>query len=275
MPQQNVVAQSLLQPCEPARDCVFEVPEKAAALAVVIPAFNEVATIRDVALRALHQIERVIVVDDGSDDGTAAAVEDLPVVVLRNAAKLGKAATLRRGMVYALEQGAGAIITLDGDGQHAPEDIPRLVAAHEQNAGAIVVGARLHESSRIPRARYLTNRFGNFWIAWAAGHPLTDSQSGFRLYPATVLRALRVPDSRSRGFVWESEILIDAARAGVKNVSVAVSAIYPADRRRSYFRPVRDFTLIGLMVARKILSRGFYVSGLIRSLRRPDGVSHR
>ena len=275
MSQQNVVVQSLFETRDPERAAAFEVRGKSATVAVVIPAFNEVATIRDVAVRALRQVDWIIVVDDGSDDGTAAAVADLPVVVLHNAAKLGKGASLRRGMAFALEQDASAIITLDGDGQHAPEDIPRLIAAHEQNEGALVIGARLHESSKIPRLRYLTNRFGNFWIAWAAGYPLTDSQSGFRLYPAAVLRTLRVGQRRARGFVWESEILIDAARAGVKSVSVAVSAIYPADRRRSYFRPVVDFTRIGRMVAWKILSRGFYVPGLIRSLQRPDRVSHR
>ena len=245
------------------------------AFAVVIPALNEAATLRDVVSRALRQLERVIVVDDGSCDGTAAALDGLPAVVLRNSRTLGKAASLRRGMAFALDEGAYAVITLDGDGQHAPEDIPRLIAASQQNAGSIVIGARLHEHRNIPRSRYLANRFANFWIAWAAGYPLNDSQSGFRLYPAAVLRALHVADNKSCGFVFESEMLIDAARAGVKSVSIAIPAVYSTGARPSHFRPVIDILLITRMVAWKLLSRGLYLPGLIRSLKRADRASHR
>jgi glycosyltransferase involved in cell wall biosynthesis len=248
---------------------------KAMDVAVVIPALNEAATIRDVASRALRQVARVIVVDDGSRDGTASTLHGLPVQIFRNPHTLGKAASLRRGMAAGLQEGASAVITLDGDGQHAPEDIPRLIAASQQNSGAIVVGARLHDSHEIPRARYLANRFANFWIAWAAGYPLQDSQSGFRLYPVALLRTLDVEHSLSRGFVFESEILIDAARAGVKSVAVAIPAVYSTKARRSHFRPVIDILLITRMVAWKLLSRGLYVSGLIRSLQRSDEMSYR
>jgi glycosyltransferase involved in cell wall biosynthesis len=244
-------------------------------IAVVIPALNEAATLRDVATRALRQVRRVIVVDDGSRDGTASTLRGVPVQILRNPQTLGKAASLRRGMSFALQQGASAVITLDGDGQHAPEDIPRLIAAFQQHAGAIVVGARLHDSQGIPRARYLANRFANFWIAWAAGYPLQDSQCGFRLYPAALLRTLDVEHNRSGGFVFESEILIDAARAGVKSVAVAIPAVYSTKARRSHFRPVIDILLITRMVAWKLLSRGLYVSGLIRSLQRSDRIPYR
>ena len=244
--------------------------EKQLPFAVVIPAFNESGTIRDVVIRALRLVERVIVVDDGSDDGTAAALEDLPVTVLRNPRNLGKAASLRRGMALALQEGVAAAITLDGDAQHEPEDIPRLIAAHLRTPGAIIIGARLHEKARIPRARYIANRFANFWIAWAAGYPLSDSQSGFRLYPASLLYAIDVRRNRSAGFVFESEILIDAARIGVKSVAIPVAAIYRTQARPSYFRPCVDVLLITRMVAWKLLSRGLDILGLIRSLRGQD-----
>jgi glycosyltransferase involved in cell wall biosynthesis len=221
--------------------------------------------------RALRHVCRLIVVDDGSNDGTAAALHGLPVVILRNPHRLGKAESLRRGMAVALKNGALAVITLDGDGQHAPEDIPRLIGVYRQNRGWIVIGARLHDSRRIPRSRYLANRFANFWIAWAAGYPLQDSQSGFRLYPAGVLRALNAVKNRSHGFVFESEILIDAARSGVKSVCVAIPAVYGANARPSHFRPVVDILLITRMVAWKLISRGLYLHGLISSLQQ----SHR
>jgi glycosyltransferase involved in cell wall biosynthesis len=238
----------------------------------VIPAFNEVATIRDVVDRTLRQVERVVVVDDGSTDGTAEALRGCAAMVLRNGVNLGKAESLRRGMAHALSEGAGAIVTLDADGQHDPADIPRLVAAHHREPRSIVIGARLHEKQNIPTARYLANRFASFWIGWAAGYRLSDSQSGFRLYPEPVLRAIDVVKSRSRGFVFESEILITAARVGVQSVPVRIAATYRTQARPSYFRPVADILLITRMVAWKLLTRGMHIPGLIRSLRRERGM---
>ena len=239
-------------------------------IAVVIPAFDELPTIRDVVTRALREVERVIVVDDGSTDGTGAALQGLPVTVLRNPANLGKAASLRRGMVCALMDGASAVVTLDADAQNRPEDIPRLIAAHLRDPSALIVGARLHEKERIPRARYLANRFANFWIAWAAGYPISDTQSGFRLYPASALAAIDVRNDKSAGFVFESAVLINAAHLGVRSVPVRISAIYQSGARRSHFRPVVDILLITRMVAWKLLSRGMNIPGLIRSRRSPE-----
>jgi glycosyltransferase involved in cell wall biosynthesis len=264
---------SLADAGDPGLACPSEVGKKP-AFALVIPALNEAATIRDVVTRAMGRVDTVIVVDDGSHDGTAQALKGVQAVILRNARTCGKAASLRRGIAYALDEGVSAVITLDGDGQHAPEDIPRLIAAYRQNPRMIVIGARLHDTRRIPRSRYLANRFANFWIAWAAGYRLDDSQSGFRLYPARVLESLRVVHNRSRGFVFESEILIDAARAGVKSVSVTIPAVYRKDARASHFRPILDVLLITRMVAWKLLSRGLYLTGLVKSLQRPDRRCH-
>lgn len=239
-----------------------------AGLAAVIPAFNEAATIRDVASRALRQLARVIVVDDGSNDATAATLDDLPLTLLRNAENQGKAAALWRGMQHALAQGVEAVVTLDADGQHEPEDVPRLLAAHRSDPRAMVIGARLHDKSKIPMARYCANRFANFWIAWAAGTPLADSQSGFRIYPAALLKSVDVAHDRSAGFVFESEILIEAGRRGVPIIAVPIRAIYSSHGRASYFREVLDTARIVRMVAWKLLSRGLYLNGLVRSLRR-------
>jgi glycosyltransferase involved in cell wall biosynthesis len=264
-----------------ATDCLVDVlgrgPSGMAAgpsprVAVVIPAFNESATIRDVVARALRHAERVIVVDDGSDDGTGAALHGVPATVLRNASNLGKAASLRRGMARALVDGATAVVTLDADGQHEPEDIPRLVAAHLRNPRSIVIGARMHGREAVPRSRYFANRFADFWIGWAAGYRMSDSQSGFRLYPATLLCAIGVHNDQSQRFVFESAVLINAARAGVESVAVGISAIYHSGARASHFRPVVDVLLITRMVAWKLLTRGFNIPGLIRSLRYPDRV---
>src|SRR6185436_14401933 len=99
-------------------------------VAVVIPAYNEAGTIREIAERTLRQVPWLIVVDDGSTDGTAAAVADLPLTLLRNPENRGKGASLWRGIAHAIGEDAEVIVTLDGDAQHLPEDIPRLLAAH-------------------------------------------------------------------------------------------------------------------------------------------------
>jgi glycosyltransferase involved in cell wall biosynthesis len=249
-------------------------PGRRSGFTAVIPAFNEVATIRGVVDRTLREVERVIVVDDGSTDGTSHALAGCGATVIRNPVNMGKAESLRRGMALAWRDGEQAVITLDADGQHDPADIPRLIDAHEREPDLIVIGARLHEKHNIPRARYAANRFASFWIGWAAGYPLTDSQSGFRLYPASLMRAVDLTRSRSRGFVFESEILITAARAGVRSVAVPIHATYRVQARPSYFRPVADILLITRMVAWKLLCRGMYIPGLIRSLRPERGARH-
>ena len=259
------VSDHALDALDGARRASTEVPH--ARVAVVIPAFNEAATLREVVTRAMPHAHRVIVVDDGSTDATSTVLRGLAVTVLRNPVNLGKAASLRRGMLQALSDGATAVVTLDGDGQHEPADIPKLVAAHLRDPRAIVVGARLHDRASIPLPRYLANRFANFWIAWAAGYPISDSQSGFRLYPAPLLAAMDMRSERSTGFVFESKVLIDAARLGVESIAVGIPAIYKAGARRSHFRPVVDILLITRMVAWKLLSRGLNIPGLIRSRR--------
>lgn len=238
-------------------------------VAAVIPAYNEAGTIRDVAERTLRQVPWLIVVDDGSTDGTGDALSGLPLTLLRNAANSGKAASLWRGIQHAIEQGADAVLTLDGDGQHLPEDAPRLLDACAIHRNAIVIGSRLHDRRHIPTDRYLANRVANFWIGWAAGCQIPDTQSGFRIYPAATFRALQVRSDRAAGFVFESEVLIDSARRGMELIAVPIAAIYEQRGRRSHFRPVLDIARITRMVAWKIISRGFDLPGLVRSLREP------
>lgn len=236
----------------------------------VIPAYNEVRTIRNVVERTLAQGIPVIVVDDGSADGTADALRDMPIRLLRNPDNLGKAASLWRGFEAAKAAGALAVVTLDADDQHFPEDIPRLIQMHETLPDHIVIGSRLHAREKIPVARYRANRFANFWIAWAAGYPLRDSQSGFRIYPTALFDRVRVRHDRASCFVFESEILIEAGRQGIYSVAVPIAVSYGKHHRGSYFRPVLDIARIARMLAIKLIGRGMYPQGLIRSLRRSD-----
>jgi glycosyltransferase involved in cell wall biosynthesis len=235
-------------------------------IVAVIPAYNEARTIRDVATRTLRVLPDLIVVDDGSTDGTAAELEGMRVTVISNGENLGKGASLWRGFAVALAEGADAVVTLDADAQHQPEDIPRLVEAWRAQPGRIVIGARVLDRGKAPPLRAFANRFANFWVAWAAGCPVTDSQSGFRLYPAALLKTVRVAHGPGARFAFESEILIEAGRAGVRSAAVPIAAIYPPQARASYYRSAVDTARIVRMIAWKLVSRGLDLPALVRSL---------
>ena len=231
--------------------------------AVVIPAFNEASTISDIVKRASEYSDLVIVVNDGSTDNTAECLESLPVTVLNNSENQGKGKSLLRGMNYAIDLGVKSVITLDGDGQHQPEDIPLLLEQEALNPNKIIIAARLRARHAAPPLRRFANAFADFWISWAAGQKIRDSQSGFRLYPADVLNYCK---TNSDKFVFESEILIDAAHHGISSKSVAIDTVYHKNARASHYRPAADTWAIVKMVARKLFLRGFYPIGLLRSL---------
>lgn len=236
-------------------------------IVVVIPAYNEAATIVEVARRARAQVERVIVVDDGSSDGTAECLRDLDVTVLKNPQNSGKGASICNGAQAALEMGALAVITLDADGQHQPEDIPRVLTAARIYPDRIIVASRLRRTENAPPLRLFANRFANFWISWAAGYWIPDSQSGFRLYPAEVFDVAEVPHTRDRSFVFESEVLIEAAWKGIRSEPVPIDSVYFEAARPSHYKPTEDTVRIVRMVAVRLLRRGMNPLGLVRILR--------
>jgi len=239
-------------------------------VAIVIPAYNEAATLRDVATRALSYGDPVIVIDDGSTDDTAASVAGLPLTLLRHARNAGKAASLWDGFEVALAAHADLVVTLDGDGQHRPEDVPRLVAAAQQHPHAVVVAARLTDRAGAPRVRRIANAVADFFVSWGAGHAIADTQSGQRAYPAALLRGLIASDAvrhdRAASFTLESEVLIVGARLGYETVAVPIASIYLA-HRSSHFRPVLDIARIGGMLIRRLGEAWFHPRGLWRSVR--------
>jgi glycosyltransferase involved in cell wall biosynthesis len=235
-------------------------------VAVVIPAYNEAATIADIVRRARQQIATVIVVDDGSRDDTANQAEAAGARVLRQPINQGKGAALWRGMAEALTGGADAVITVDGDGQHCPEDIPKLLEMHRRQPKRLIIAARLAHRDRAPPLRRFANGMADFWVSWAAGCPICDTQSGFRLYPAALLRELPSPGPRGRGFAFESEILIRAAHHGYYPATVGIATLYHAQGRPSHYQPWRDTLRIIVMVAWELIKCGLYPLGLLRSL---------
>ena len=245
-------------------------------IAVVIPALNEALRIRGVVEGALAQCPRVIVVDDGSDDDTVARISDLPVTLVRHEARMGKGASLRDGFREALRQGARAVVTMDGDGQHSAADIPRMLEAANRHPGCVVIGARLRRRSQQPIHRRLANEFGDWGLAWGTGYQIADSQSGQRLYPAAVAALDDVP---GEDFVFEAQILISAARRlGTRCVSVPIESRYKCVHsdeqfRASHFRPLRDLWRITSHIVRQAVSHG-NMAAVYRSIRANPPVVH-
>ena len=236
-------------------------------IAVVIPAYNEAATIAAIVRRARRQIDQVIVVDDGSRDDTAAQAEAAGAAVVRQPNNQGKGASLWRGMQTALAQDAEAVITLDADGQHQPEDIPKLLDARQRWPDCPIIAARLTGREAAPPLRRFANGMADFWVSWAAGCPIPDTQSGFRLYPAEFLRQATGPEQGRRGFAFESALLMQAGRQRRYPKVVVIETIYHAQGRPSHYRPWRDTLRIVDLVAWSLLRRGMYPLGLLRSLR--------
>ena len=213
-------------------------------ICVVIPTYNNAGTIADVVCRALAQCQDVIVVCDGSTDGTLdilRGIEGITIVAYEK--NEGKGTALKRGFRKAIEMGFAYAITLDADGQHFPEDIPNLLWANQQHPGSLIVGQRkgLEKAERSKGSKF-ANAFSNFWFAVQTGHYLRDTQSGYRLYPLRKLHGLSLLTSR---YEAELELLVFAAWHGIEIVSTPVDVYYPPQGERvSHFRPIRDFSRI-------------------------------
>jgi glycosyltransferase involved in cell wall biosynthesis len=217
---------------------------------IVIPVYNEADAIAQV-VAGVRRHAPVIVVDDGSSDASAAEATGAGADVVRHPRRRGKAAALRTGFAAARSRGASAVVTLDGDGQHAPDDVPLLLRAARETPDQLVVGNRLAEGRRFPRSRLNAMEVAAFFVEWVSALGMRDTQSGFRAYPLMLVDD--VGASRG-GFVFETEVLVAAARRGWRAREVIVSSI-PSARRRSRFRPVRDGVAIGAYLAGQVLVR--------------------
>jgi glycosyltransferase involved in cell wall biosynthesis len=232
-------------------------------IAILIPALNEELRIRDVVQGALAHCPNVVVVDDGSTDATVERIADLPITLLRHAERRGKGESLRHGFREICARGFDGVLTMDGDGQHSADDIPRLLAAAAAYPQHIIIGARLKKRAQQPTIRRLANEFGDWGIAWACGYRVADTQSGQRYYPAAVAA---LADIGADGFVFEADILIEASRRlGTRCVSVPIESRYQGPGsvqqfRRSHFRPLGDLYRITSHVVGRVWTWGGVVS---------------
>lgn len=237
----------------------------------VIPAYNEAGTIRELATEVRRHVDALVVIDDGSQDGTAAALEGLDgVTVLRHARNSGKAQALLSGFAHALAHGADAVVTLDGDGQHLPGDLPRLLGARRSNPAALIIAARTRKRASSPRLRRLANLIADFWISWAAGVLIQDSQSGFRIYPASLLNPPPAAPARRDSFTFETALLIQAAHRGVPFGFVDIDTRYFPGQRPSHYRHYDTWRIV-VHVGGQLLRRRMNLPGLPVALRRLTG----
>ncbi len=211
--------------------------------AFLIPSYNPGERLVRVVIelqRLLAQASRklpIIVVDDGSTDGSTALLCGEGVVVLRHDRNRGKGAALKTGLKWANYRGFRQLVTLDADGQHPPHE---ALALHDCRApmSALVLAVRDLAAAGAPRANQWSNRFSNQVLSWFSGKSLLDTQCGLRRYPVAETLALRAPDE---GYAFESDVVLRAARRGVPIVHVPSSVIYPPESERlSYFDSVRD-----------------------------------
>lgn len=242
---------------------------------VLIPAYNEERTIGSVIQKVSTATpDRIICIDDGSDDGTAGKVQGLidaghlpcNLELLRHGINQGKGMALTTGFVRALASGAERVVTIDGDGQHDGFDLQRLEQVAIRDSNAVIIAARLQERHQAPPLRRFANKVADFWISWACGQRIQDTQSGFRLYPAAVLlkmtEAMRIKD-----FAFETGLLIDAVRAGARVRMISITTRYSVEGRASHYRPWLDTWSIIRLVGAELLRRRMYLSGLVCALR--------
>lgn len=201
----------------------------------IIPAYNEARRIGPVIRQACEYLP-VLVVDDGSVDETATIATQAGAQVARQVPNQGKGAALRRGFREALDGGYRAVITLDADGQHDPQEIAAFLLAYRQQGDDLIIGKR--DFSRMPGSRRLANTLGTALFSWAMGQSIADNQSGYRLISRELMEAML--SSSEQGFEFEVEMIVTAAERGMRVGWVPIRTIYAGES--SHIQPLKHVT---------------------------------
>lgn len=224
---------------------------------VIIPTYNNAKTLPRVVDGVYRYTSRIIVINDGSTDAThqvLAHYTDITVIHLPT--NKGKGNALRTGFREADAYGFDYAITIDSDGQHFPDDIPQFVRDIEANGMALLIGDRNMDREGIPGKSSFGNRFSNFWFRFETGITLSDTQSGFRLYPLKKLKDIPFYTTK---FEFEVEVIVKAAWRGIPVRNVPIGVLYDPVERVSHFRPFRDFTRISILNTWLVLITLLYI----------------
>ena len=213
---------------------------------VVMPTYNNAGTIAQVISDVKNYADDVIVVNDGSTDNTASILASIEGIKIIDYPKnKGKGYALKLGLAKAYEWGYRYAITIDSDGQHYADDIPVFIEKIEEKPDSLLIGARNLTADNMPSKNTFANKFSNFWYKVETGEKLSDTQSGFRLYPLEKLQKIHLI---TRRYEFEVEIIVRAAWRGVNVENVPIKVYYPpVEERVSHFRPMKDFTRISIL----------------------------
>ena len=213
---------------------------------VIMPTYNNAGTIAKVISDVKEFATDIIVVNDGSTDNTKeilASIDDIKVIDYPN--NKGKGYALKLGLKKAYVWGFCYAITIDSDGQHYADDIPTFIEKIEEKPDSLLIGARNLTAENMPSKNTFANKFSNFWYKVETCQELSDTQSGFRLYPLEKLQKIWFI---TRRYEFEVEIIVRAAWRGVNVENVPIKVYYPPrEERVSHFRPLQDFTRISIL----------------------------
>lgn len=232
---------------------------------VAVPAYNEEVAIGSIVLRAMKYADTVVVVDDGSKDGTAEVAELAGAYVIRHSRNLGKGMAIRSAWLYARERSPDALVLMDGDHQHQPRDIPSMVSPVLEGEADVVLGVRSVKTSQMPLHRRVGKRVLDFATAAATeSGRLTDSQCGFRVFSREALTQLEPEESKMS---IESQMLVEAQERGLRITEVGIDTRYDVDG--STYPPVQHgFGVLGRVISlisekRPLLFFGLFGLGLL------------
>ena len=209
----------------------------AVTVALVIPAYNAETTLPALlsSLKQLFDNRHILVVDDGSTDSTVPRCHESKILVVSHVTNLGKGAALRTGFAWAMEQGYDAVITMDADGQHDWQLVTEFTTTATLETVDLLIGSRMEAPHEMPVRRQISNKLTSWLISRRIGQRIPDSQSGYRLIRANVLKAITLETNR---FQTESELIIKAGLMGFRIGSSGIPSIYR--NSKSSIRPVRD-----------------------------------
>ncbi len=234
---------------------------------VIIPTYNNAATLAGVIEDVSRYSDHIIVVNDGSTDNTPEIIRTFPALQLVSYEKnKGKGWALRQAFNYAIDKGYQYAITIDSDGQHFAKDLPLFLEKIETSPNTLIIGARNMNQESVPGGSSFGNKFSNFWFKVETGISSPDTQSGYRLYP---LEPIKKMSFFTRKYEFEIEVLVRSAWKGVKVESVPVTVYYaPKEERVSHFRPYKDFFRISILNTVLVLIAFLYIKprDLIRTL---------
>lgn len=202
---------------------------------IVIPTYNESKTIKGL-IESIGKLGLdTIVIDDGSTDKTAEIVRRSGAFVITHKENLGKGISLKDGFFCALRLGCEAVITMDGDGQHNPQDIPKFLDTWRETKADLIIGNRMDEPKNMPFIRRVTNRFMSFILSIIVEQKIKDTQCGFRLISRRALEAMNL---KSENYDIESEMIIASKKNNLKISSCKIESIYKGEA--SQISPILD-----------------------------------